>query len=461
LSLRTDTQLAELRRHAQSVAQLAEELEQAEDFPNETAREFCTVVRCSAKLIYDRLSTAPIDRLPHIHVLLATLGEDLRYAERSRVEHTPWSLVKPMEIFLQRKVGSEYRFIIRPQWSYNYAIVGDLLATYRSYFSSFPDWIPLSDWHAVIGDAGSHHIYSISFPRVEKMNVLTHAAWGHEVGHILISDWMTKHFDNMWQKAAPDIERAIRSEVEKQLEEAPLFVEQIVATYLNDTLSLTRQSLKELVSDAVGAHFLGPAALASLCEFSSRFSLDENPVDGGGYPPWRYRLRMLSEMVLPDLKAGMADNWHPSLRACVDWLTEWQKITESNADRIAIESDVRSRKAYELIEADYTTICADVIKQLREELQVPYTLTARLGEIGELIDRIELGVPPNETGVWPNMTPAEVPDIWNAAWACKVSRFRSSTGAEFDEILNMLLRLTLKAMEASYVHSTFRPLIAS
>lgn len=459
LDLRSDTLSAELRRHAQSVAQLAETLEQAEDFPNKTARDFCGVIRASAKLVYDRLSTAPPDRLPHIHVLLSALGEDLRYAERSRVEHTPWSLVQAMETFLQGKVGNQFRFIIRPQWSYNYAIVGDLLATYEGFFSSFPDWISLAEWHAAIGGSASDRIFSISFPRVERMNVLTHAAWGHEVGHILISEWMTKHFDGFWQKGAMEIEKAIRAEIEKDIKGPTLVVEQIVASYLNDTLSLTRQSLKELISDAVGAHFLGPAAFASLSEFSCRFDLDENPVDGGYYPPWRFRLRKLAQIILPEVIAATTDKWNPALLDYITWLKEWQKVTDSDADLISIQSDVRSRKAYELLEANYSTICAQVIGQLRPELQIPFTLTARFQEIGELIERIELGVPPNETGLWPETAPAEMPDIWNAAWACKVSRFTKNNGPEFDEYLTMLFQLALKAIEASYVHSTFGPLL--
>lgn len=441
------------------MARLAETLEQAEDFPNKTAREFCALIRASAKLIYDRIATAPPDRLPHIHVLLSALGEDLRYPERSRIEHTPWSLVQAMETFLQSKVGSQYRFIIRPQWSYNYAIVGDLLATYRGFFSSFPDWITVDEWHAAIGELSSFQIFSISFPRVEKMNVLTHATWGHEVGHILISEWMAKHFDDFWQKGAQEIEAAIRVHVEEELKTPTFLVEEVVATYLNDTLFLTRQSLKELISDAVGAHFLGPAALASLCEFSCRFDLDENPVEGGGYPPWRFRLRKLGKIVLPTLKDAPTDQWNPSLRKYVAWLGDWEQITDSDADAVAIKSDVRSRKAYELLEENYETIRAQVVGQLRPELQVPYALDARFGDIGELIERIDLGVPPNETGIWPNTIPADMADIWNAAWASKVSRFAENSGSEFDEYLNMLFQLTLKAIEASYVHTSFGPLL--
>ena len=149
-----------------------------------------------------------------------------------------------------------------------------------------------------------------------------------------------------------------------------------------------------------------------------------------------------------------------SLRSFVKWLGDWrQLLTSSTADRVAINSDVRSRKAYELLEANYERIRTEVLGRLRPHLQSPYALDSRSQEIGELIERIELGVPPNETGMWPNTAAATMADIWNAAWSCKTYRFTQDSGSEFDEYLDMLFQLTLKAIEASYVHSTFGPLV--
>ncbi len=385
LNLPVDIQLAELRRHAESLAKLAATLEQAEDFPNETAREFCGIIRASARLIYQRIAIAPPDRFSHIHFILAALGEDLRYADRSRVEHTPWSLVQAMERFLQATLGSEYQFIIRPQWSYNYAIVGDRVAYYRRLFSSFPDWIPISEWHATIKESASHRIFIISFPRVERMNVLTHANWGHEIGHILISEWMAEHFDELWQREAPAIEAAIRDYVQNELG-PPVLADEIVADYMKRTLSLTRKSLKELISDAIGAHILGPAALASLCEFSSRFELDANPLECGDYPPWRFRLTKIIEILLPELQAAMTEQWHPALRSFVKWLEDWRQVlTSSNADRVAINSDVRSKKAYELLETNYERIRTEVLGSLRSHLQSPYSLAVMSSSTNTLI----------------------------------------------------------------------------
>jgi hypothetical protein len=229
---------------------------------------------------------------------------------------------------------------------------------------------------------------------------------------------------------------------------------------MNNTLTLTRKALKELISDAVGVHLLGPAALASLCEFSCRFDMDAHPIECGGYPPWRYRLRKMSEILLTGLNAVTTTGWHSALRNYLEWFQGWQKmLAESNDDRDAINNDVRSRKAYELLERKYESIRTEVLGQLPPSRQPPYNMATRYQEIGELIERIELGVPPNETGTWPNTTPAHMADIWNAAWSCKIYRFIEKKDAQFNEYLDMLFRLTLKAIESSYVHRTFGPLV--
>ena len=463
LPIREDIQRAELRRHARSLARLAATLEHAEDFPTDTARDFCKIIRESAQIIWDHITTAPSDRLGHIHVVLAILGKDLRYAERSRIEQTPWSLVQATENLLQSHLGPKYRFMIRPQWSYNYSIVSDRIAEYRNLFRGLADWIPLAEWEAKLGDLANQQIYPISFPRVEKINVLTHANWGHEVGHILAAEWLRNNFGNFWDAARNSIESDIRAYMQTNPPAGPgtpsLVVDAFVAKYVDDTLTVTRNSLKELISDAVGAHLLGPAALASLAEFSSRFDLDRNPVNEGGYPPWRYRLRNIADMVVPGIVAAKKKNWHDALVAYSDWLESWRDLTIATPDRTTINSDIRSRKAYELFESRWDEIRQEALGYLLHDPKVSHTLPYALQDhheiVGELIDRINLGVPPNETGIWPNTETAAMADIWNAAWACKVQRFAKTKGPEFDDDLENIFHLTLKAVEASYVQTTF------
>jgi hypothetical protein len=117
--LRKTIQRNELRRYARSLAALAEDIEQAEDFATDTARDFCSMIQAAAELIAERLEVAPEDKLPWVGALLGFFSQNLRFPERSRIEHIPWSVVQAMESFIQEHVGTDSNFIIRPQWRYN------------------------------------------------------------------------------------------------------------------------------------------------------------------------------------------------------------------------------------------------------------------------------------------------------------------------------------------------------
>ena len=60
---------------------------------------------------------------------------------------TPWSMVEYAESFLKATTGDNNHFIIRPQWSYNYAIVGDFVGFYKSLVASCP-WVPIASWES-------------------------------------------------------------------------------------------------------------------------------------------------------------------------------------------------------------------------------------------------------------------------------------------------------------------------
>lgn len=461
---RQSVQRSELRRLATSVANLAQNLEQAEDFATDTARDFCRIIKETVLLIGSRISEAPEGKLLHVHFLLMQFGEHLRYPERSRIEQTPWSVVQATETFLQAHVGVKCKFIVRPQWHYNYALVGDFLEVYQTQIAELKDWLPLADWRKRISTSFGDQIYCISFPRVEKMNVLSHVNWGHEVGHILAREWLKTHFGTLWKQHSPRIRKQFRTKLLKPYTGTyklpDVFVNAKVADSLKETMHLAKSALKELISDAVGAHLFGPAALASLGEFSCHNILDANPLQCRGYPPWRYRLRAISKAVVPTLKKHEKTGWHKILMRYTEWIEEISDVGKPRNDQKVIDADVRCKEAYTLVKAGWPKIWRQVLSQLPKALKQPYRLQSRHLIVTELIERLEAGIPPNETGIWPNTKPAELADIWNAAWACKVYHFTETPDTLSDDYLAKLFQLTLKAFESSYVHSQYQPLLA-
>jgi hypothetical protein len=223
-------------------------------------------------------------------------------------------------------------------------------------------------------------------------------------------------------------------------------------------MTLTKRALSELISDSVGAHLFGPAAVASLAEFSCRHDLDSSPIDSNGYPPWRYRLRKISEYVPINLNLTSRVLWHRQLFRYIQWTQQWKVIINDTSDVAVIAANPQSAEAYRIVDTHWAAIWHNVLQQLPSHLRASYDIRLRYRIVGELIDRIGRGIPPNEYGCWPHSSPALIPDIWNAAWACKVTRSTASP-EEYNENLRMLFHLTLKAIEASHIHRTFGPTI--
>ena len=457
----------ELVRHATGLVQLAGKLEEAEDYPTETAVSFCKLIRCTSALVAAKLDSAPLEKLPYINAILRMMGEHLRFAERSRIEQTPWSMIQSTEAFLKQHTPEGCCFILRPQWSYNYSIRGPFVETLRAWFASLGDWMPLSELETALSDVAKSRIYCVSFPRVERMNVLMHVNWGHEVGHILASDWLQRRFADYWAKK----EASIKGRIVRYYDDANLtpqeellktiYIDKYVSTAMKETMELTQSGLRELISDFVGAHLLGPASLACLGEYSARYDLDANPLRCGYYPPWRMRLRLIAEVLDADLveKDVFAGNseCRPIILPYINFLHQVRELGASDKDKIEIGADIRTKEAYNLIEQLWPTVKAEVLITLPKGSQTPYHLKSHLHTINELALRLRDGITPNETGAWPDTTPALLADIWNAAWA--YSRLRLSddsnwvTPNNFDD----LFRLVLKAMEVSYVHTTYGP----
>ena len=455
----------ELVVQASVLANLAAKLEHGEDFPTATPPRLCRLFEETAKIIGNYIPSAPAKHLRIVNNVLCTIAEYLRFIERSRMTQTPWSMVQAAEAFLKRQAGKECEFIIRPQWAFNYGIVGEFVEVCREMIRLLP-WIPLADWEKAVGEIGRRRIYCLSFPRIQRLNCLSHASWGHEVGHIIALRWLNKEFQNLWAKEKPKIRKAIEKDVlanpppvEPLLKD--LYIQDVVVNKLMCAADVARQGLEELLCDAIGVHLLGPAALAAACEFSARYYLDESPLQRGQYPPWRYRLRLMLEECEEDLKnckpAASTDLEYPGplLKEYILWLKEVSLLVADNKDEQVLKGDVITRVVYSLIEKRWPSIRKAVLKLLPKNSSRPYRLRERVAIINDLITKIEEGIPPNEEGVWPSTTVATFEDVLNAGWAFKMTKVRTQSGWGSAEDCQGLFCLLLKGMESSFVQSTF------
>ena len=383
----------------------------------------------------------------------------------------PWSMVESFEHFLKSVAGEDHHFMIRPRWSHNYSIAGDLTKFYRNLICSC-SWIPDDTWDAAWttdllpeGDDPNHSVFSISFPRLERLNCLSHVTWGHEIGHILAAKWDLDNFTTLWA----DVQSGIRLAIEEGVSQNPpkqfqpkfkkTAINNMVSHQFERTMEILRQGLKELICDAVGLHLLGPALLAECCEYTAVCELDESPLKIGGYPPWRFRIRTMFEacknqLVLPTDGDGPAES-EGALGPYLAWLREVEYLVAGTTDMLAMQNHVITREAYRVINERWNDIRGEAIAYLPNEFTKAYDITARAGELAQLVAKLRLDIPPNEIGQWPDTTPASLADILNAGWAHKIAMMK--TGGATQENYDKMSRLLLKGIEASFITKKYGP----
>lgn len=464
----------QVRLRCHTIENLAWNLENGGDFPTPTPQKLCALIRHTANVLKAHSEQTPSDQLANVNRFLCFTAEHLRYVERSRIAHTPWSMIQASERFLKEQVGENSHFIIRPQWSYNYSLSGEFIEYHRTSIKSM-HWIPPGSWEAGLArvELDDAKIYCIAFPRIERLNVLLHANWGHELGHIIAARWIHDKFAGMWNAAEDAVKVRISEDVRRRLSAVvqhelfkDLIIEQAISDTANRTMEAARHGVTELICDAIGIHLLGPSALAASLEFSAGYSLDENPLQCGNYPPWRYRLRLMLKACEEDLAekkicTNTGDRDYPgnTLRPFCEWLNDATHLVAETQDEAVLRQDIATREAYALIEREWMRVRREALDLLSPSAQKPYRLSERLTVIEDLVEKLNNDIPPNEKGQWPDTSPVSLEDILNAAWVFNAKKRSEDSAWGTPAHCEKLYRLVLKAIEASFVDCEFgRPL---
>lgn len=502
MAWRSEVLRRELRRQARNIIGVAESLEQLDDYATRTPPLLCRLIRGTADVVMRNIEACPSSQLQHLGVLLGLMGEHLRYVERSQVAHTPWSMVEAVEAFMGRYVPGNVSFIIRPQWSYNYANESQFVESYKKWIEAFT-FIPEDQRTAVLIPFKEKQIYLISFPRVERLNALLHCAWAHELGHTIAAKWLNGYFKHIWSSIGQKVEEQARRDLEplatsgQQELFARTKLEQQVARIVRGAMECTRQALTELIADAFALHVLGPAWFSAAAEIASRSELDSPPTTSAYYPPWRYRLRMMARHVQPELaalesqyeraagEATKARNEHTlaveklaqasaqeglqnevmakvkvakaeadakgreaeCLSTYIRWLRMTLSILETRADETVINRDLQTSVAYKEIEDKW-----DAIRSTALESVSKYNFVVSLPRLLELVERLQRQIPPNEHGKWPHVVPASFEDILNAGW---IQKLRIVGQPDEIEQITIVNQLVLKAIEVSYLQQVY------
>lgn len=354
----------------------------------------------------------------------------LRYVQRAQSQDIPWSLVPIVEKMIHELLGKNYIITIRPRWHWNYTVsIEDLSKSLQKalhYFTLEKDLFKSDD-----------NFFVISFPVLEKNNLLLHTIFSHEIGHFYENIYTENNLNKRRKKdiANEIAQKLLDKEYAKELQPNTEFQELILNTFLG--------MVREIIPDIVGYYLMGPSIIYSLFYFSLWNKDDETPLDDNDhYPPLKYRIRVLYENYFRDDYNGI--NKEEGL--LYKYLSEFNEQLD---EYLKIRNDINInfipwREAYELFQNELPKIRSFVKDYLNEH---KYTLYNK--KIDVLIRKIENSVPPNEQ----EMKPVELGDIFLAGW---IQYFRMvNNGNDYIRKQNELSKLLIKASQAIFIHTEY------
>lgn len=231
------------------------------------------------------------------------LAQQLRYVEGAKAHRVPWSIIPSFERFVQTFLPN-VQVMLRAMWHYNYAFhLSDLREFYATLLSEYADFLPDEDLNQDILGELKTAFHLVSFPYLEQKHILLHSLLGHEIGHLLVDGCLSKQREDTF---AASIVEGIKEITDAQLKGLQLgdddnlkrVSEQFVVRNIRTATTFWRRALEELLSDAVGAILFGPAALFSTLDMALQDGYDIRPEkETNYYPPWRYRLRRVLQIV--------------------------------------------------------------------------------------------------------------------------------------------------------------------
>lgn len=299
-----------LHDHAERVANA--------DFPGDEPPELARAIGSLAQALAEHLllvrglkSYRPETAAKLIRIvdgLIKWLYEPLRFADGAATSRVPWSLVRPLQGFAQRIVPNT-ALLIRPKWRYNYSVVlSDLVADIRRAVEYALSSKKIDE--CLGGLRGCLHI--ISFPFLERRSVLLHAALVHEIGHLVVEEYMASE-----KASCPEsLQKEIVKSAVADTATTPLYeTKEIKKGRLREVLrrlsacaEYRKRAVQEIGADLVGLYLLGPAAIFALYGIVGIRSPDKIPTaDGRRYPPRRLRLRICMDEIKKHLRGLI--NW--------------------------------------------------------------------------------------------------------------------------------------------------------
>jgi len=291
------------------------------------------------------------NKLRLLSSLVQDLGIFLEWLDNAHTGQTPRGLVQVLKDLMDRMVPN-FRVVARPQPEYNYSII-DLGLLLKKLVDQF---VPLSKQTAFQRYLGSP-VKLISFPRIERDNLLAHAIFGHELGHPIADEFLSEEAKDPDHKADQTrIQQLITDFLDHHSATASLDAGEKLqrkTKIFKTVLEVRKRALEELISDAVGILIFGPSALFSMFELLWSGNWDAKPAPDDWYPPSRMRMRLMLKL-LEDLGWAQAFSTlaqgsisPPYIATAQGFIDEAKNLVLVTSDESAIDRDQILKIAYD------------------------------------------------------------------------------------------------------------------
>ena len=441
-----------------------------------TIKKICSFIEKAIKSDYKSIKWKTIKDTDCVNIFkllqdmdqfVCDLSADLRYIEGAQTFRLPWSIVKPFEDYVKSLLG-KIETMLQPQWEYNYSIIiTDIRKDYENVLTGFEDLVSEGSLDDVFSNF-KNPFFILSFPSIERKNVLLHCLLGHEIGHLIFEEFLTSKLRKEFQRKA---QKKIKEYVEEEAKKIqnpgidPKLLKEFRSQYQH--LRATRaweRGLDELFSDIVGSLLFGPAILFSMFEIAIQTEMDRKPNESNNfYPPWRFRLREILKVI---------QTTNPPFFPLTKQFFESETCRKVNERFKLIKGETRKRTDKQILEGDeilsftYRQILGNLVdvrkfikKRFKTAIIEPKVLYKKLRH---LIERIDYGIPPNSYEISiKNHKSATLVEIINAAWFHKISWKENifDKKGDFNEEIyikrDRMNRLTLKAIEYADIESDF------
>lgn len=449
-----------VRAHSLRAGLLARLEEYAFDFPGGAPRRAIELIQALLAAIGEEIDQTSDERaIGLICRVIRGMGTLLQHFDNAHTAQTPRGLPQMLGALMAR-LEPNATLVAWPQSSYNYTI-RDLLAPLKEMTQSLLS----KEAHQKVFGSVAGPLNFVSFPRIERDNVLLHAIFGHELGHPLATKFLES------ERTTPAYSAALRRVTDAlmalyKLSTAPKGAlggspaqTKAFVDGLHRVLALRKRGLQELISDCVGVLLFGPSALFASYDTLSVGELDEPP-GTGTYPPRRFRLRVVKNLLDAEGYTSTLESAlqtaEPSISAALArYLKHINELTAQQTDKSNLGADPLIKLAYDWIEETLPGGTAFVRERLEPLRYEPKHMSA---EVPELIERLRIRVPPSEIGAPPHAQVIDWRSALVAGWACRLHMLDDPAAGTDQGIkqADTMNRLILRAVEFTILGDEYR-----